>query len=253
MSPFYMDADEVSVARFRAAGLVPPVVFRQTGIPQALWCTFTSSPGQYENFPVNCVDASQAAPFCKSAGGALPTGAQFEYVGTQLGRSPYPWGFDAPTCEGIVWSRESTQFSAGKSPNGLCFDPNGGAFTDPNTNAHLGGPEAPTICASSPCAFLDRVVLGTTEVRTLAGNLAELTADQPFSETSTDCWGDQAGVITDPACPMKPAGDVEVRASNWAADQVIAVRAEKVLDLPPSTTAPNFGFRCAYPAAPLGN
>ena len=257
MSPFYLDADEVSVARFRAAGQVPPVTF-QSGASGALWCTFTTAPGPYESFPVNCVDPVDAVPFCKGAGGALPTGAQFEYVATQLGRSPYPWGFDEPTCPGVVWSRESTEFSNGLVPNGVCYDPSGGAFTDPKTSAHIGGPEAPTICTSSPCAFLDRVVLDASkspivEVRNLAGNVAELTADQPFSETSTDCWGDQASVIDDPACPTKSGGDVEVRAGDWAADQALSARAEKVIDLPPSTTAPNFGFRCAYPAAPLGN
>src|SRR5262249_660739 len=129
MSPFFVDADEVSVARFRAAGLEPPVTFRQTGVSAALWCTFTTSPGPYENFPVNGLDATDAIPFCKSAGGALPTGAQFEYVATELGRSPYPWGFDLPTCAGVVWSRASTEFSNGLVPNGICFDPNGGAFT----------------------------------------------------------------------------------------------------------------------------
>jgi hypothetical protein len=258
MSPFYLDADEASVARLRAANLLPGITFRQTGVPAALWCTFTTSPGPYESFPVNCLDAADATPLCTSAGGALPTGAQFEYVATQLGRSPYPWGFDEPTCAGVVWSRESTEFSNGLVPNGLCFDPSGGAFTDPSTSAHIGGPEAPTICTSSPCTFLDRVVLDASaspsvEVRNLAGNIGELTADQPFSETSTDCWGDQAGVILDPTCPMKAGGHVEVRASDWAADQVIAVRAENILDLPPSTSGPNWGFRCAYPATPLGN
>lgn len=258
MSPFYLDADEVSVARFRAAGQVPPVTF-QSGAAASMWCTFTTSPGPYESFPVNCVDTVDATLFCKGAGGAVPTGAQFEYVATQLGRSPYPWGFDEPTCAGVVWSRESTEFSSGLEPNGLCYDPNGGAFTDPSTSAHIGGPEAPTICTSSPaCSFLDRVVLDATaspivEVRNLGGNVAELTSDRPFLETSTDCWGDAASVIDDPACPVKSGGDVEVRAGDWAADQALSARAEKVLDLPPSTTAPNFGFRCAYPATPLGN
>jgi len=258
MSPFYLDADEVSVARFRAAGLQPVDTFRQSGVTAALWCTFTPAPGAYESFPVNCVDVQRATPLCQAAGGALPTGTELEYAATQLGRSPYPWGFDGPTCAGVVWSRASTEFSNGLVPDGVCYDPSGGAFTDPSTGTHIGGPEAPTICTTSPCAFLDRVVLDASasppvEVRNLAGDVAELTSDRPFSETDSDCWGDQAGVIDDPACPMKSGGDSEVRASDWAADDVISVRAESVLDLPPSTAAPNFGFRCAYPATPLGN
>ena len=258
MSPFYLDADEVSVARFRAAGLAPFITFRQSGVAEALWCTFTTTTGPYESFPVNCLDVQRATPLCQAGGGALPTGAQFEYVATQLGRSPYPWGFDEPSCPGVVWSRESSEFTKGLTANGVCYDASGGAFTDPGTGAHIGGPEAPTICTSSPCAFLDRVVLDASaappvEVRNLAGNVAELTSDRPFSETDADCWGAQAGVIDDPTCPMKSGGHSEVRASDWAGDSVVSVRAENVLDLPPSTSAPNFGFRCAYPATPLGN
>jgi formylglycine-generating enzyme required for sulfatase activity len=97
---------------------------------------------------------------------------------------------------------------------------------------------------------LDATMSPPLEVRNLAGNVREYTSDRPFNEADTDCWGSQAGVIDDPACPSSVGGDAQVRSAGWSADDVISPRAEYIVDLPPMETDPTFGYRCVYPATP---
>jgi formylglycine-generating enzyme required for sulfatase activity len=65
------------------------------GIPD--YSTWTSSPRNQENLPINCVNWYESYAFCIWDGGFLPSEAEWEYAaaGGQLQRE-YPWGSTPP-------------------------------------------------------------------------------------------------------------------------------------------------------------
>lgn len=61
------------------------------------YATWTPTPGQNENLPINCIDWYDAYAFCIWDGGFLPSEAEWEFVaagGDQ--QRQYPWGSTAP-------------------------------------------------------------------------------------------------------------------------------------------------------------
>ncbi|MCA9620974.1 MAG: formylglycine-generating enzyme family protein, partial [Myxococcales bacterium] len=52
--------------------------------------------------PLNCVSYEQAAAYCKWAGGALPTEAQWERVARGSDERRFPWGSEIPECSHAV-------------------------------------------------------------------------------------------------------------------------------------------------------
>jgi len=70
------------------------------GDPAATW---TSSPGDDENLPLNFINWYESLAFCIWDHGFLPSEAEWEYAATggaePDGERPYPWGATEPSCD----------------------------------------------------------------------------------------------------------------------------------------------------------
>ena len=107
LSPFFLDAAEVTVASFRQGG--GQGAMPSTGATGATsifdWCTFSPTPGPTDQAPVNCMVWSDARAYCQARGADLETEAQWEYVAGALQGSRFVWGSDLPDCDAGIWGR----------------------------------------------------------------------------------------------------------------------------------------------------
>lgn len=247
VSPFLIDAHEMTVAEFRSVwdgDRVDLGVFsgevRGTRVED--FCTFTPEPGVFEELPINCLSWSAARRACIARGGDLPTEAQYEYAARRQGISDYPWGFDPPRCEDAVVAREPDLHPFDTVVSGRCRGELS-AFVQPAQRVDHGR---------------DEVRYGDRPVFDLAGNLSEWQRDR-FQRSDGPCWS-EPGAKRDPYCSEGPlvAGVTRtVRGGHWLG---LASYTRAIARFPAQPSLRNgswvhIGFRCVYPApdAPTGS
>ncbi len=227
VSPFWIDATEVTVRSARAQGarfLEPPA--SEVTAPSTNYCT---AKAKDDLLPANCIRTTQATAVCEARGGRLPTEAEWEYLASQLGASRFPWGNDAPTCEDAVVGR-----GEGVEPIGAVFCTRLDASKYPPGPTRVAGPGAPH--------GRDVVHLPGGDVFDLGGNMGELVADDA-ALVGGPCWA-PGGLRIDPRC-VDPARS---ELSNARGGSYFFPR---FAGSPfPGRTPSSFerGFRCAYPA-----
>jgi formylglycine-generating enzyme required for sulfatase activity len=234
LSPFRMDANEVTVGQWRAAvakGLVTPddtpwpydLAFPTKPDPNFVGCTYSTKPMGREDYPINCVTFAAAHAYCKSVGGDLPTEAQWEYSATAAGRtseSRYPWTTqDYPDCKQSVHGR-----AMGVRGASACLD---SGF----------GPQPVT---TSVGVGQDITPLG---IMNLAGSMIEWTSDT-LANYDDPCWA--AKGPKDPSCQV-PNQPRVVRGSYWGTEQ--AALTDRVSSSNQGYYNSALGFRCVYPEA----
>jgi formylglycine-generating enzyme required for sulfatase activity len=238
LSPFYVDANEVSVGRFRvfealwAARALPNwldarfargVTFRAPLPPRAVtseWnpsitdCTFGATPSaERDRHPINCVGWALAMYYCAWEGGHLLTSTQYEFLARWNGAASaagrtYPWGEDAPDCARVHY--------------GPC------AGEDALRTRRVGS-------LGSPQSVFD-----------LAGNVADLVADDftPYATLGvSSCWTRSA---RDPLCLPTLMGMHIARGSSYANGSELVSRTVFRPSGASSDASPVRGFRCAY-------
>lgn len=236
LSPFYLDAREVTVAEVRAAHTPaipwpgrPRRGLRPTPVD---WCTYTAAPSVRDSLPANCVKHSDAVAYCAATGRELPTEAQFEYAASALGSSFWPWGSDTPSCtDGVLARAYPTLIDASE-------------FTASDACLGKGTFAGPLVAGSGA---RDRVDLPTGTLFDLVGNLSEYTRDL-YQLRNEDCWA-RRGVYVDPICDHNGKGvpAFAMKGGNFWWYQSLSfapMRFPSQHDEPD----PLFGFRCARKA-----
>ncbi len=233
LSPYWIDAHEVTAQEYSAKqGYVGLWSGSSAGKSEADWCTLGVAKSARDPLAMNCLNWIDASTFCQSRGGRLPTAAQFVYVATNLGTSPYVWGYDVPSCDDSIWGRGGYGALAG-------FD-NHACIARSKALGVMGGPE---IFGSG---LRDRLTVFGVDVVEVNGNLDEFARDA-FTDETAPCF--QPPILADPVCTQagKIIPDkVVVSAGGW---QSIPsnLRGDRRRSVSIDTVGTDIGFRCVYP------
>jgi formylglycine-generating enzyme len=223
VGPVALDAYEVTVARFRRfwevaaslpmlrsvtypGGSVPLAEGPNEPVTTTLYanCNWTTTAGQREQHPINCIDWYTAQAFCAWDGGRLPTDAEWEFAargrevgGLSAGRI-YPWGDEdpLPRCDRARWNQDAC---AGED-----------------------GARTRRIGSFSPTPDLPGARLWD-----LAGNVYEWTADNFVDYSDSDhvgCWGALPAGRSNPVCNVAPRGARTLRGGSWFFTSVLVLR-----------------------------
>jgi formylglycine-generating enzyme required for sulfatase activity len=233
---FWIDRDEVTVARYRAAlaaGFSVPAEMMPVSNDGPLGtssaalfdlCTWSAAARDRESYPLNCIGWYGARALCLFHGGDLPSEAQWEYVASAAWRereSRYPWGDEPPDCDRAVYGR--------------------GDSSESDECILLGG-FGPVPLEAYP----DDSFPGGGGVRGLAGGLAEFVLDS-FQSLSGACWA-AAGQL-DPLCWEEHAPRRGLRGGAWFVS-ALGLASETRRLSQPTFPDPGYGFRCVYPSDP---
>lgn len=101
LSAFILDAQEVTVVRYRACVVAGVCAPPPTATEQA--CSYTAASGDNDRLPVTCVSWNDAQTFCGWDGGRrLPREAEWERAARGPDGATYAWG-DEVSCLNAVW------------------------------------------------------------------------------------------------------------------------------------------------------
>ena len=240
VSPFYLDAREVTVEEFRGAGVATNETVLAwsgggTGQIGADFCTYTVLPDPARDvLPLNCVTFIGADRYCEAAGKRLPTEAEFEYVASARESRLYVWGVDDPGCTDAIWGR-----GVGTPFVSSCAD-------------HVEGSLGTPLPASAPGVeprSRDYLTLPGGTVLDLAGNVAEWSRDV-FNTQDEPCWTKPDGsLFIDPLCttPGVRGEERTNRGGAWLSTAAV-LRASKRGSEGTTFALPSIGFRCARSA-----
>jgi formylglycine-generating enzyme required for sulfatase activity len=237
MDRFWIDRNEVTVGQLRSS--VKAGFYRGRALPVGVhdaplgvsatmdtysldkWCTWSTMPMGRENDPLSCVTWEFARDYCTFQGGTLTTEAQWEYAASAADRSfktMYPWGSAQPTCEQVLFDRESLD-----SHTAHCSKDGKGPF-----------PVTSTPFDSTPNGVLN-----------MAGSQAEIMLDN-LEAYSAPCW---LASIHNPSCVDPSTSLHALRGGSWALPEAYLLTAMRS-DASLQTIRAIYGFRCAYGAPP---
>ncbi len=229
MSPFFLDAAEVTVAQYRSFDTTIPPGTSGDGSVQSDYCTF----GKNDSLPVNCVTWERARTFCTARGRDLPTEAQFEFAAGGRAGNLFVWGNDSGVgCEDLIFGRAGPKLLL--SIVTVC---NKGRLLE------LAAPMPPGSGAR------DHLTLPTGRIEDLAGNVSEWARDL-WNQQSDPCWSD-GGVFVDPLCPgTDPKALHAARGGYWFASTAAYSEAAARRSIAGNTADIAVGFRCARDLRP---
>ncbi len=209
LKPFFLDENEMTVARFRA--LASATTALPTLASADSRCNYSPTPSPADNQAVRCVSYATARAACRALGGDLPTAAQWEHAARGRGRGTrYPWGDSAPTCCAAALA--------------------GGALGCAPT-LDVGTHADPSSCAGLADVSRDGVL-------DLAGGVREWVLDAAVG--LDDCAS--PGVLADPICidPTQPPGSTKGGSFATPLESAIAALRRR------ATSNFDVGFRCVH-------
>lgn len=245
LSPFYLDAREVTAGQYRDAKLpVGEVVYWSgdtSGDEPEDFCTLAlPSSDARDALPMACITWAGARAYCQARGADLPSEAELEYVLGGLESNPYLWGVDPPRCADAVWSRAKTSITG--FTNFYCAaDLPAGDIGGPQDLASDAAEQSP-----APPRLRDRLALPTGVVFDLEGNVAEWARDV-WNRQDEPCWVREGpNVFTDPVCET-PGIDADLRPArggSWGSN-ASSLRAAHRSSTVADEASLGTGLRCA--------